>query len=382
MTSSLSAGAAIFVPRSLQSVAPAGDQHDSTAMTAVRTAMSSLTASPGSYHEVMPKLVNNLKNACKTNADVTAVVSYIFNLGVSTSSIRYTCARMFVYLNKHLSSTIIDGVDFRAHLINKCNEEAEKAMGAIGQPDKLDFLSGTILFMGEIFLNMISSTGSRMGEIGSKLNQIVQEIMKYAHNRDMTRLEENVVIAVIDVIKMTGAILAQCEHFKKHGKSKEAGPPRLQDMLDWLFSPIENIIVSSKASRRIRMKLLSLVKLRANNFGLKNKSYDGICLETIDCPVFYYNAGHIYSLPEAVNTHNELYGDLPAYTENGEFTGGNLVDSRSLPPDINDFIPFEEDFVYNGYELVEEVIESDDGIDEEIAEAYEEFLAERNQPSS
>lgn len=48
---------------------------------------------------------------------------------------------------------------------------------------------------------------------------------------------------------MTGAILAQCEHFKTYGKTKEAGPPSLQDMLDWLFSPIENIIVSSKASR-------------------------------------------------------------------------------------------------------------------------------------
>lgn len=381
MTSSLSAGAAIFVPRSLQSVATAGDQDDSKAMTAVRSAMSSLTASPGSYHEVMPKLAANLRNSCKTNDDIKAVVSYIFNLGVSTSSIRYTCARMFVYLNKNLSTIRFDDIDFRQHLLNKCTDEAEKAVNAIGQPDKLDFLSGTILFMGEIFLNMISPTGARMGEIGSKLNQIVQEIMKYAHNRDMNRREENVVIAVIDVVKMTGAILAQCEHFKKHGNSKEAGPPSLQDMLDWLFSPIENIIVSSKASRRIRMKLLSLVKLRANNFGLKNKSYDGICLEKIDCPVFYYNAGHIYSLPEAVNTHNELYGDLPAYTENGEFTGGNLVDSPSLPPDINDFIPFEEDFVYNGYEL-EEVIESDDGIDEEIAEAYEEFLAERNQPSS
>lgn len=80
MTSSLSAGAAIFVPKSLQSVATAGDQDDSKAMTAVRSAMSSLTASPGSYHEVMPKLASSLKNSCKTNDDMKAVVSYIFNL--------------------------------------------------------------------------------------------------------------------------------------------------------------------------------------------------------------------------------------------------------------------------------------------------------------
>lgn len=51
--------------------------------------------------------------------------------------------------------------------------------------------------------NLQSPTGARMGDIGSKLNLIGQEIIKHAHNRDMTRLEENVVIAVIDVIKVS-----------------------------------------------------------------------------------------------------------------------------------------------------------------------------------
>ncbi|XP_071954411.1 uncharacterized protein [Antedon mediterranea] len=239
---------------------PSEDNHVLTGATSanvdiisnVKDVLNVMSINPGCFDEYIEQLVIALNTNPLDLNQLDNLVEFIYEQAIFDTNFTYTAAKVCNCLSKKL--LVQPGMDsdlFRNILMDKLKKEFHERETALTDPILKERLYRFTMFIADLFLNMDVMTNNKPRKIDilrKALNGLMESFLKYPDDENAKML--------IRLLKLTGA---QADDFDR----ETGGMTSLQN----LFSTIRNIILDNKLQRKTRETLLSLIELRASNWG-------------------------------------------------------------------------------------------------------------------
>ncbi|XP_074642482.1 polyadenylate-binding protein-interacting protein 1-like isoform X2 [Tubulanus polymorphus] len=300
----------------------------------VKEAVFSLTVNPGNLDDYLIPLATELNDLMKSEETLKQIIDIIFEQAITEPNFTYTGARMCNYLSEKLQN--INNKSFRDSLLTRIHKEhMEKEELVVSDNERV---CGFTMFLAEVFLHL-KVQGEHIVILGQALQDILDILLLYTCDGN------NNLRCVVNVLKCTGAIL-------------EDSVTRANSSLDPLFQKIHEAVYGDKytSNQKLKDMLQQVLTLRLSNWGrsessvlsngfINNKHLSAPPFTQLD-PVFYDTEG------------KQITREQAGYDES--------YDYDETTPEDPDYIS-EADLIFydNGSE-----------IDDEIDEAYEQFLRE------
>uniref|UniRef100_A0A1A8KQY6 Polyadenylate-binding protein-interacting protein 1 n=2 Tax=Nothobranchius kuhntae TaxID=321403 RepID=A0A1A8KQY6_NOTKU len=297
-----------------------------------------LSSSPGSFEVDVEHIASILNSCVITEELLKELVELIFTQSTSIPNFSYTGARLCNYLSHHLAYTSPSG-SFRQLLLQRCHTEYGKRDAVVGgEPDIQKKFHSFVLFLGELYLHLEikSSKGppNRADVLLTALKDLLDSLLSVSVDANL--------ICAVKLLKLTGSVLDDA--WKKGGKP----------YMDKLIQRIETVLLDATCSRDVRQMLLKLVELRSSDWGR-------VCAA----------AAASNATPD--NDPNYFMNEPTFYTEDGTpFTAADPEYAEKYQEILERQDYFHDVYGENG----SEVYDSEDEMDPEIEEAYENFCLE------
>ncbi|KAK0138235.1 Polyadenylate-binding protein-interacting protein 1 [Merluccius polli] len=259
LSSKLSASAPEFVPYgstyvedpAFQEYEESGEYVEQTLAETVADFMGHLSSSPGSFDSDVGYIVDMLNAWVTTEELLQELVELIFTQSTAIPNFSYTGARLCNHLSQHLTVSPGSG-NFRQLLMQRCRLEFERKDSALkGDPATRKSFHLYVLFLGELYLNL--EVKSKQGPPNRA--EILLGALKDLLHTLFANPDDSNLICAVKLLKLTGSVLE--DTWKKNGMSE----------MNKLAQIIGNIVLDATCSRDVKQMLLSLVELRASDWG-------------------------------------------------------------------------------------------------------------------
>uniref|UniRef100_A0A8C6P4H2 Poly(A) binding protein interacting protein 1 n=1 Tax=Nothobranchius furzeri TaxID=105023 RepID=A0A8C6P4H2_NOTFU len=283
-----------------------------------------LSSSPGSFEVDVEHIASILNSCVITEELLKELVELIFTQSTSIPNFSYTGARLCNYLSHHLTYTSPSG-SFRQLLLQRCHTEYGKRDAVVGgEPDIQKKFHSFVLFLGELYLHL-------------EVKRYLSFACKILFLNRLSHVKMHLISFLFGRIWQKN-INCQCKKYycilKKINKIKH-----LRCVL---------------AVSDVRQMLLKLVELRSSDWGR-------VCAA----------AAASNATPD--NDPNYFMNEPTFYTEDGTpFTAADPEYAEKYQEILERQDYFHDVYGENG----SEVYDSEDEMDPEIEEAYENFCLE------
>jgi len=298
----------------------------------VTEAISHLTDNPASFDDIMHSLVAALNRVVHDENIVNAIVEMLFEQSVVNSNFHYTGARICNHF-AHNFGRHFTFRSFRNSLLYRCQMEHEKRNDLMNSHETQKRLIGFTVFMGELLLNLTDQSGDKIELLAVAIQDI---LVTLTAGQDEACLK-----CAVQVLKLTGAIISDIAQ-----KQKPNSIP-----LEGLFGKLKDRLVDESLSRNIKAMLLSVVELRAHNWGRK----------------------------EGEGTDVTQNGTQQTPSDSAPSLAPVFYDSNGQPLPYEAAEYLSEEYYENYWAPGEEypdIYGQDDPFDDEMAAAYEKYLEE------
>lgn len=336
-------------------------------MAQLKQAILIITKEPSTFDDTMPDLVSSLASRLQTEEKLVKMVEELFRQSLEEANFRYTGARVCNYFSHHLKVQF-NSKGFKHYLLERCVAEQKKSEELVKDCDNRYKLVGFTLFMAELLLNMMEFPKTdEITDYKKILAKGVQELLQTL----LSQPAEDSLRCVTQVLKLCGGILEEVE--------VSAHPDCSSPKMDQIFSIIKQAILESSYIKSLRAQMLSVIELRASNWGNQETSHKSVQPSSVPVQT---------AASEAASHAPSFTPGVPMYYNTPD--QGQAMGNQASQPDMSrfgstGFFPEEmcfygsgdEEFqnqeelyyMYNGVECPQE-----DDMDPEIAEAFEEFL--------
>lgn len=290
-----------------------------------------VTLNPASFESKIHYLTNTFENYVTDTSSLHSIVNTIFEQGICQPNFRYSAARLCNHLASRAVFKNCERNKFINFLLQRCHEEYLRRNDLASGDDGDAYLRGFVLFMGELFSQIEFSPGER-AEQATVLARCIPDMMETLLQGTM---KENIK-CVVQVLKLTGAKLEDMEKSGGNGTTPN---------MDSLIRRLKDMALRRELDDTVKLMLKNVVALRESDWGRASASpvvaYPPNMVDNDDLPIMYGPDGTPLSSEEA----SFLQSQYDNYCE----------DPNTESPD------------------------DADGMDDEVAAAYEEFLRESGQ---
>lgn len=310
-----------------------GFESDCYAVSVLREFIHQITLSPGEYESRVKTMTDKLKTSVSNEETMRAITNTIFDQAITEPNFTYSAAKLCNHLSQSLQFAF---GNFRHFLIQRCLQEHQRHDELLVGSDGGMYLRGFAIFVGELFSQLEIGEGKEIFRIlGKSLTELLNVLLNYP--------TENNLKCVCQVLKLTGARLEDHE--------RQASEERAAPEMDKIIKKIKEITNTCYVKSNIKSLLLSVVDLRASDWG-RAVSSPGV-------------------QKDFSKTENYLCGTV--------FYGpdGQPISSEEASFLQNTCNPYSYSSIMNG-----EVYRAEDpgeNMDEEMQAAFEEFLQQTGQ---
>lgn len=392
------------------SLNPGADQTDKTnlLLDEFSNTMFILTTHPANVRDFLKPLCDKLQVAQSPNL-LEEVINILYEQGIYVPNFRYTGARVVHFLSHELKNHSIFG-QFKSQFLKRCQidyNQREELMKS--GDDGVTRLCGLTMFMGELFLNVSADAQGQTERLTFLPNVLTDLLLSL-----LTQPTDNSIKTVCQLLKLAG------------GPTEDVMAQTSAQMqkFNHVFSSLHALQSLPHISQTSQLLVKSVLNLRQNNWGRVDSrptnpgegAQENTHVPPKDFsqpdPVFYTMEGKPISRAEAGYQEEEDEEDYDGYElteeEEQDFliwqeeASGNrdpmgmappvhLDSSNGLPPyaegavyqqwstaDADYGYPsYSQGYDYNAYPYIE-----DEGLNDEMEKAYEEFLSSQRGPSS
>ncbi|XP_044052313.1 polyadenylate-binding protein-interacting protein 1 isoform X2 [Siniperca chuatsi] len=298
-----------------------------------------LSSSPGSFESDVEDITGMLNSWVTTEELLHELVELIYAQSTAIPNFSYTGARLCNYLSHHLIICPQSG-NFRQLLLKRCRIDFEQRDAAVkGDSETQKKFHSFVLFLGELYLNLEVKSGKGPPNRADILLDALKDLMRSLFSNPV---DANLICAV-KLLKLTGSVLDDAW--------KVSGKPYMEE----LIQRIENVLLDATCGRDVRQMLLKLVELRSSDWGRVRAA-----------------AAASNATPD--NDPNYFMNEPTFYTEDGTpFTAADPEYAEKYQEIMDRQGYFHDIYGENGNE---EDDDSEDGMEPEMEEAFENFCLE------
>ncbi|XP_076068261.1 polyadenylate-binding protein-interacting protein 1-like isoform X2 [Oratosquilla oratoria] len=256
-----------------------------------------LTMKPDRFEPIARQLTTILTWQVKNVCLMKEVVTVIFEQGVGEVNFRYSGARLCEFLSKNVTQQH-NGPTFKSLLLQRCQDEhsARQILLQV-EPGRL---RGFTFFLAELLTQLTTATAQPFDVIRTGVCDLLQTLLKQPSDDNLK--------CVAQVLKFTGASLDS-------GEGSE---------MDVVMCTIKDVAMTAPCSPNTRSLLLSVVELRAANWGRLPSSpgvQDSSTTSNVDVPLgtVYYGPDGVVRVEDysedSASDSEDAYGWSPAVEE-------------------------------------------------------------------
>lgn len=272
-----------------------------------------LTMKPNKFEQVARQLTTIFSWQVQDAFLMKELITVIFEQGVGEVNFRYSGARLCQHLAKHVTQSY-NGPTFKSLLLQRCHEEFNvRDVYLHSEPTRV---TGFTLFLAELFTQLVTPTSQTLEILRQALCQLLRSLLAQPTDVNLK--------CVAQVLKFTGSSL-------------DAGS---RTEMDEVICNLKDVAMTAAISQGTRSLLLSVVELRASNWGRGPPS-----------PA---------QSPVGTPTHSNIPLGTVYYGPGGVI--------QRVEEDLEDSASDTDDIVNYGWSPAVEELEGD------VAEAFEEFL--------
>ncbi|TDH12977.1 hypothetical protein EPR50_G00053150 [Perca flavescens] len=337
-SSKLSASAPEFVPSGINTYEDPSyyDDDDSsyygepTLADTVKGFLAHLSSSPGSFESDVEHITGMLNSWVTTEELLKELVELIYTQSTAIPNFSYTGARLCNYLSHHLIVSPPSG-NYRQLLLQRCRKEYEQRDVAVrGDLETQKKFHSFVLFLGELYLNLEIKKPKGPPSRANILLTALKDLLISLFSKPV---DANLICAV-KLLKLTGSVLDDTW--------KESGKPHMEE----LIQRIENILLDATCSRDVRQMLLKLVELRSSDWGrvraaaaASNATPDNDPNYFMNEPTFYTEDGTPFTAadPEYAEKYQEILDRQDYFHDLDGENGNEIYDSEDeMEPEIEE----------------------------------------------
>ncbi|KAG0727143.1 Polyadenylate-binding protein-interacting protein 1 [Chionoecetes opilio] len=199
-----------------------------------------LTLKPNKFEHIARQLTGIFSWQVQDEFLMRELIAVIFEQGVGEVNFRYNGARLCQHLGKHVTQTY-NGPTFRSSLLQRCQEEFDaREMYLHNEPERV---CGYTLFIAELFIQLVTINGRPYDILRGALCHLFTTLLSQPTDVNLK--------CVAQVMKCTGNTLDLTNR---------------SDM-DQVICSLKDVAMTAPVSSNTRSLLLSVIELRASNWG-------------------------------------------------------------------------------------------------------------------